>query len=448
MDATILSSLPYVHILVQKERSVLCSSCVKRSNNLKKCSKCGVLKYCGVTCQREDWSIHKEECRYLQHVAPKIPLDSVMLMLRLIIKHQKNDFGNSDVSDVMWNRSFKDFKSHKQDIEKDSERMSQFSQIMFTIQKLVNNNLPPVAEMFDIFCKMTINSFTICDGELNPVGVGIYISPSLIDHSCLPNAVVTFSGKLLCVRALEKIENPSPDNVRISYIDQLALTPDRQEQLEKQYYFTCLCPRCTTTEMDQTMLSVKCPSCSRGYKEKQNGHFLPCTCGHVFSETVLSKVHKYEDDIGISLESLKLEKKVQDPAAILQSCIDCQNKEEEYFCNYNIYCIQILDIGLDASIDSGNWSQALCYTKELIQPYRLYYPSNSPQIGLLLMKQGKIQLYLSLLREAMVSLQEAGEIIHITHSREHILYKDLQVLLEQCMEEMRVSLEFSNRSLE
>jgi hypothetical protein len=28
------------------------------------------------------------------------------------------------------------------------------------------------------------------------------------------------------------------------------------------------------------------------------------------------------------------------------------------------------------------------------------------------------------------------------------LYKDLQVLLEQCMEEMRVSLEFSNRSLE
>jgi hypothetical protein len=38
-------------------------------------------------------------------------------------------------------------------------------------------------------------------------------SPSLIDHSCLPNAVVTFSGKLLCVRTLEKIENPSPDNV-------------------------------------------------------------------------------------------------------------------------------------------------------------------------------------------------------------------------------------------
>lgn len=34
-------------------------------------------------------------------------------------------------------------------------------------------------------------------------------------------------------------------------------------------------------------------------------------CGHVFSETELSKVHKYEDDIGISLESLELEKKVQ-----------------------------------------------------------------------------------------------------------------------------------------
>ena len=64
------------------------------------------------------------------------------------------------------------------------------------------------------------------------------------------------------------------------------------------------------------------------------------------------------------------------------------------------------------------------------------------------MKQGKIQLFLSMLKEALLSLQEAEKIIQITHGRDHILYKDLQGLLDQCLEEMRVTLEFSDRSLE
>lgn len=76
--------------------------------------------------------------------------------------------------------------------------------------------------------------------------------------------------------------------------------------------------------------------------------------------------------------------------------------------------------------------------------FRLYYPHQSPQIGLLLMKQGKIQLFLKLLKEALISLQQSGEIIQITHGRDHPLYRDLQDLLEQCMEEMRMTLEFSN----
>lgn len=40
-----------------------------------------------------------------------------------------------------------------------------------------------------------------------------YCSPSLIDHSCEPNAVVTFTGKTLFLRALEEIKDPNPENV-------------------------------------------------------------------------------------------------------------------------------------------------------------------------------------------------------------------------------------------
>lgn len=441
----IVSAKPYVHTLSQSNRTVNCSSCVKSCGGLKKCSKCGVLKYCSVSCQREDWSVHKEECSYLQHVSPNIPVDSVMLMLRLIIKHKQRDFGKPDKSNETWKRSFLDFKTHKKEIEQDPERMSQFSQIMFTLQKVVGNSLPPATEIFDIFCKMAVNSFTICDGELNPVGVGIYISPSLTDHSCVPNAVVTFCGKTLYLRALEEIKDPTPENIRISYIDQLALTSDRQDQLYKQYYFTCVCTRCSDGEKDKKMRSVKCQNCFLGNMEKDENGFLPCKeCGCSVNSTDLSRINKYENYICRSLESLKLERKVQDASQLLQSCIDCHQKQKDYFSSYNIYCIQILDLGLDASIDSENWSQALSYTSLLITPYRLYYPHHSPQIGLLLMKQGKIQLFLKLLKEALTSLQQSGEIIQITHGQDHPLYRDLQELLDQCMEEMRVSLGFSN----
>lgn len=40
------------------------------------------------TFQKVDWGSHKGECPCLKRVTPDIPLDSVRLMLKLVIKHQ------------------------------------------------------------------------------------------------------------------------------------------------------------------------------------------------------------------------------------------------------------------------------------------------------------------------------------------------------------------------
>lgn len=51
---------------------------------------------------------------------------------------------------------------------------------------------------------MCVNSFSICTQELQSVGTGIYLAASVVDHSCKPNAVVTFEGTTLYMRALEE----------------------------------------------------------------------------------------------------------------------------------------------------------------------------------------------------------------------------------------------------
>lgn len=42
---------------------------------------------------------------------------------------------------------------------------------------------------------------------MNTIGTGIYLGVSVTDHSCDPNAVATFDGITLNVRAIEDIES-------------------------------------------------------------------------------------------------------------------------------------------------------------------------------------------------------------------------------------------------
>lgn len=52
---------------------------------------------------------------------------------------------------------------------------------------------------------MCINSFNICNQEMQSIGVGIYLGASIIDHSCQPNALAIFEGTTLIIRTLETL---------------------------------------------------------------------------------------------------------------------------------------------------------------------------------------------------------------------------------------------------
>jgi len=83
-------------------------------------------------------------------------------------------------------------------------------------------------------------------------------APSIINHSCVPNAVLIFDGRTAYVRALQPINKD--EEVSISYIETAAVTKKRNNDL-KQYFFTCTCPRCVKGfDEDALLEGFRCKS--------------------------------------------------------------------------------------------------------------------------------------------------------------------------------------------
>merc|ERR1712223_338377 len=99
------------------------------------------------------------------------------------------------------------------------------------------------------------------------VGSALYIGPSILDHACTPTASVSFdleNDRAIVVRALKDLSGPQVmSQMFISYLDLLDPTSRRKEHLEKHYYFSCQCYRCSNWNyMEADMFTIKCISSS------------------------------------------------------------------------------------------------------------------------------------------------------------------------------------------
>lgn len=93
-----------------------------------------------------------------------------------------------------------------------------------------------------IIDKLLCNVFTVTDYEMKPLGAALYLRASKFNHSCLSNAVQTFSNSEIQIRASRDIV--TGEEVTISYIDVGQPTLFRQHELQKSYFFWCQCTKC------------------------------------------------------------------------------------------------------------------------------------------------------------------------------------------------------------
>ncbi|XP_038557424.1 histone-lysine N-methyltransferase SMYD3 [Micropterus salmoides] len=402
----VYSAEPLACCVSNKLARDVCHHCFTRRGTLLRCSQCKMARYCNVTCQRQAWPGHKRECKCLQRLLPRIPTDSVRLAAKLIFALLSPSKSSSEELYTL--------EEHESHLSSMSEQKKQgLSQLASMLELYLQQEVPDLAqemtsalppscqEPLSLIAKVTCNCFTISDGELQEIGVGLYPSLSLLNHDCRPNCVMVFEGTKLQLRAVRDI-NPE-EELTISYIETLSLTEDRRRQLEAQYHFTCHCQRCDSQDKDGLMLSG----------QESTWRLL---------EVALPR-----------LEALKAKSGWQ---TLLESCSHLLSTVGSDVPDENLYKLRMTDMALDASIHLGQWEEAVRYGRKTLPVYRQYFPDPHPVHGVQLMRVGKLQHYLECTEDALDTFKQAYQIIKLTHGDRHPMTSGLLMKMEECRTEM------------
>ncbi|XP_048968388.1 histone-lysine N-methyltransferase SMYD3 isoform X2 [Canis lupus baileyi] len=342
---------------------------IPRKEKLMRCSQCRVAKYCSAKCQKKAWPDHKRECKCLKSCKPRYPPDSVRLLGRVVFKLMEETPSESEKL-----YSFYDLESNINKLTEDKK--DGLRQLVMTFQHFMReeiqdaSQLPSSFDIFEAFAKVICNAFTICNAEMQEVGVGLYPSMSLLNHSCDPNCSIVFNGPHLLLRAVRDIE--AGEELTICYLDMLMTSEERRKQLKDQYCFECDCVRCETQDKDADMLTG--------------------------DEQVWRQVQESLKKI----EELKAHWKWEQVLAMCQTII---SSNAERLPDINVYQLRVLDCAMDACINLGLLEEALFYGIRTMEPYRIFFPGSHPVRGVQVMKVGKLQLHQGMFPQAMKNLR-------------------------------------------
>ncbi|GAA5868574.1 hypothetical protein JCM3774_005433 [Rhodotorula dairenensis] len=266
--STLLATHPLVSVLDARNLAHRCSHCFRSVDDLDpprpsapkllQCSLCHIVQYCSPACQKSDWSIHKKECAALRaavkqrresgtkHLVPDAPLRA---LARLLWSAQI-PAGNETWQQV------ESLESHRSRLSpEEQERFFQLSVSLsaYVGQETLAESCPAGAAVIDLCSRFVSNSFALtCPTDLSNIGVSISPLTALINHSCVPNAVVVFpslpsststSSRNMAVVALRDLE--PGEEVVTSYVDLSLPRSERQRELEERYKFRCRCQGCT-----------------------------------------------------------------------------------------------------------------------------------------------------------------------------------------------------------
>ncbi|CAI9291772.1 unnamed protein product [Lactuca saligna] len=435
----ILSQEPYVSVPNKTPVKSRCDWCFT-SSNVKRCSSCQVVWYCGSKCQTSDWKVHRLECQLLAKLE-KNRIKSLTPSIRLMVKlYLRRKLQNEKVIPTSVTDNYnlvKDLVSHISEVEE--MQLVLYAQMASLVNIILQWSTLNIKEIAENFSKLACNAHTICDSELIPLGTGLYPIVSIINHSCSPNSVLVFEGRIATVRAMQTI--PKGSEVLISYIETAGSTMTRQKALKDQYFFICSCPRCIKLgEHDD----IEESAILEGYRCKNhtcNGFLLRDIESKGFKCQKCGVVREKEEIVKIASE----EKTMSNKASVALS--SCHNKEaldmylmveklQVKLCHsFSINLMRTRETLLKILMELQDWKKALTYCRLTIPVYERVYPKFHPLRGLQYYTCGKLEWLLGYTDEAIKSLTQAVDVLRITHGTNTSFMKDLIAKLEEAKAE-------------
>ncbi|KAK9271392.1 hypothetical protein L1049_026982 [Liquidambar formosana] len=431
----IISQEPYASVPNNSSVDSRCDGCLK-SSNLKRCSACQVVWYCGSTCQKSEWNLHRLECHALSRLnkdRQKSVTPSIRLMVKLYLRRKLQSEKIIPTTPADNFKLVEDLVSHMSDI--DEKQLVLYAQMANLVNLILQWPEISIKEIAENFSKLACNAHTICDSELRPLGTGLYPVISIINHSCLPNSVLVFEGRLAVVRAVQHI--PKGTEVLISYIETAGSTMTRQKALKEQYLFTCRCPRCIKVGQYD---DIRESAILEGYRCKDNGcsglllrdsddtGFICQQCRLLRNKEEIKQIASELNFLSDQAIKSTSSGHYQEATSMYKMIEKLQTK----LCHsFSINLMRTREALLKNLMELQEWREALAYCRLTIPVYERIYPGFHPLLGLQYYTCGKLEWLLGDTEDAIKSLTKAVDILRITHGTNTLFMKELLIKLEE-----------------
>jgi SET and MYND domain-containing protein len=265
-----------------------------------------------------------------------------------------------------------------------------------------------------LMLKLRCNSFNISDAEFKPIGVGLYPTAAMLNHSCAPNCVALFRGKRLELRTICKIQNES--ELTLAYIDLGIPKPRRIEELRSAFGFVCRCTRCTSPELRH----FRCINCRASFAGEDCMRCSACD-----SDATLKALPAMRQQI----EQAKSAELDGDTTRAISLYSDAISSHEKLFDAFDGEILPCCDALLRLMFAQNNFAQARQLSEKTTSAYLRCYPRVWPLVGLQFFLHGKLEWFLQNTKQALAALVQARDVLQITHGSEHPLFAALLELL-------------------
>lgn len=385
---------PFAYTVNHNGWGKVCELCLCESPHLLRCSRCKFAKYCSKRCQTEAWPEHKLECKCLKSVESEMEALPVRVVGKIILKlHQKKPCLSENlysVSDLVSN-----FNEQNEERKITFECLAAMLHLYLRPEISDYFQLTPDLNLSEYFAKTFCNQFMIINDTSENVADALYLTMSLVNHSCEPNCVTVFKGRHLHLRAIQEIQ--AGEELTLTYIDPLMHTAERQRQLKRKYCFECDCRRCQVHDKDDKMLS--------GDK----------------------KASEETKDVLCIVKEMQAQEQW---AQILALCKVQLKRNIGHLPDENIYQLKILSAAMDACMCLQRARECLQYGLRILGPYRLYCSGFSLMRAFLLRKVGMMQCITGNKREGVDNLRQALIIMKVVYGQDHRQTQELMGVLE------------------
>lgn len=212
------------------------------------CDDCdGRARYCSSSCRSRDAS-HVAECALCLRAGDDPRLRDATRGLRLFLRllHLRATDPDAFAPFGALRASFADADSNP------SDASFRIPEKYLGMSRAINGILPPPArvperELASILAAAHANLHGVVDAEGRHLGSGVYVPASMFNHSCAPEAVVSFGpGGVLRAHAVEDVSAGAP--IRIAYSELYASPRSRRDALRAKKGFECACRRCVDVD--------------------------------------------------------------------------------------------------------------------------------------------------------------------------------------------------------